>query len=46
MKKQTVALITLLILVNACSDNDDNSQLVEVAEKDTYIHALLSFVDR
>ncbi len=37
MKKQTFALITLLILVNACSDNDDNTQLVEAAEKDTYV---------
>ncbi len=37
MKKQTIALITLLILVNACSDNNDNTQLVETAEKDTYV---------
>ena len=37
MKKQTFALITLLILVNACSDNNDNTQLVETAEKDTYV---------
>ena len=31
MKKQTFLLITLLILVNACSDNNDNTQLVETA---------------
>ena len=37
MKKQTFVLITLLILVNACSDNNDNTQLVETAEKDTYV---------
>ena len=37
MKKQTFALITLLILVNACSDNNDNTQLVETVEKDTYV---------
>ena len=37
MKKQTLALITLLILVNACSDNNANTQLVEAVEKDTYL---------
>ena len=37
MKKQTFVLITLLILVNACSDSNNNTQIVETAEKDTYV---------
>ena len=37
MKKQTLALITLLILLNACSDNNDNTQLVETAAKNRKI---------
>jgi hypothetical protein len=37
MKTQTFALITLLILVPACSDNNDNTKFVETEEKDTYV---------
>ena len=37
MKKQFLALITFFILVNACSDNNDITQLVEITEKDTYV---------
>ena len=37
MKKQTFVLITLLILVNACSDSNNNTQIVETAEKDAYV---------
>ncbi len=37
MKKKIFALLTLLILVNACSDSTNNTQIVETAEKDTYV---------
>ena len=37
MKTQTFALITLLILVPACSDNNDNTKIVETEKKDTYV---------
>ena len=37
MKKQNFIVISLIILINACSETNENSKLVELEEQDNYI---------
>ena len=36
MKKQNFIAISLIILINACSENNENPKFIEVAEQDSF----------